>query len=349
MGNYSIVIEEVAKMLNSDVIVPPPITKKTLDLGSKHSPEFVCVPFKYNLGNFIESLDGGADVIIQAGGGCRFGYYGEVQREILKDLGYSFEFYNLSEFKNFFSFYPSFKKINPKLNIYKFLKHSFIAYFKMNAMDSLDDCIRKNIGFEINKGEFEKNQKLFLTDLKKADTALSVFLNKRKYRKIFKSIKVKKPKNLLKVGVVGELYVVMEPFSNYFMEKQLADKGIEVHRFITASYLLFGKTKHHKKELLMWAKPYLKYHIGADGTDSVAMANKLRKEGFDGIIHLKPFGCIPEVNAMSALQRLSKEKKFPIIYFSFDSHTSETGIKTRLEAFYDMLKMRKDKKTIQPS
>ena len=31
----------------------------------------------------------------------------------------------------------------------------------------------------------------------------------------------------------------------------------------------------------------------------------------------------------------------PIIYFSFDSQTSETGIKTRLEAFYDMLKIKK--------
>jgi hypothetical protein len=30
----------------------------------------------------------------------------------------------------------------------------------------------------------------------------------------------------------------------------------------------------------------------------------------------------------------------PIIYFSFDTLTSETGIKTRLEAFYDMLEMK---------
>ena len=33
----------------------------------------------------------------------------------------------------------------------------------------------------------------------------------------------------------------------------------------------------------------------------------------------------------------------PILYFSFDSQTSETGIKTRLEAFIDMITMRKEK------
>lgn len=33
-----------------------------------YSPDFVCVPFKYNLGNFIETLDNGANILVQAGG-----------------------------------------------------------------------------------------------------------------------------------------------------------------------------------------------------------------------------------------------------------------------------------------
>ena len=46
------------------------------------------MPFKYTLGCFIEALDRGAEVIVQAGGGCRLGFYGEVQEAILRDLGY---------------------------------------------------------------------------------------------------------------------------------------------------------------------------------------------------------------------------------------------------------------------
>jgi benzoyl-CoA reductase/2-hydroxyglutaryl-CoA dehydratase subunit BcrC/BadD/HgdB len=53
---------------------------------------------------------------------------------------------------------------------------------------------------------------------------------------------------------------------------------------------------------------------------------------------------MPEVNAMSALHRISKDYKIPIMYFSFDSQTSETGIKTRIEAFHDMLIMKKNGK-----
>ena len=80
------------------------------------------------------------------------------------------------------------------------------------------------------------------------------------------------------------------------------------------------------------------------GTESVAKAKMLAEKGFDGLIHIKPFGCMPEVNAMPILQKISKDYKIPILYFSFDSQTSETGVKTRLEAFYDMLIMKKGEK-----
>ena len=72
LGDYYIPIEYLLKKTTNLKVVPsPPITKKTIDLGSKYSPDFVCIPFKYNLGNFIETLDNGANILLQAGGGCR--------------------------------------------------------------------------------------------------------------------------------------------------------------------------------------------------------------------------------------------------------------------------------------
>jgi predicted nucleotide-binding protein (sugar kinase/HSP70/actin superfamily) len=71
MGNYHIPIEYLLKHLTyHEIKVAPPITKKTIELGTKYSPDFVCIPFKYNLGNYIEALESGANVLIQAGGGC---------------------------------------------------------------------------------------------------------------------------------------------------------------------------------------------------------------------------------------------------------------------------------------
>ena len=96
LGDYYYPIKYLLeKLTNLNVVPSPPITKKTIELGEKNSPTNACVPFKYNLGNFIESLDNGADILIQAGGGCRYRYYAEVQEKILRDLGYDFEFIKL--------------------------------------------------------------------------------------------------------------------------------------------------------------------------------------------------------------------------------------------------------------
>ena len=70
---------------------------------------------------------------------------------------------------------------------------------------------------------------------------------------------------------------------------------------------------------------------------------KLKEKRYDGIIHTKPFGCTPEVGVMPILSKLSNEKDIPIMFLSFDTETSNTGIKTRVEAFVDMLFMRKEK------
>lgn len=347
MGNYWVGFKSLAEMLGCEVVVPPPMTRRTLELGARHSPEFVCLPFKYNLGNFIEALEAGANVVIQAGGGCRFGYYGEVQEVILRDLGYDFEFVQLGGCRrnNVWSFAADFKSLNPR-NSYRTIWRAFrTAWRKAEVIDEVEDLIRKNIGFEAREGDFERAEKRFLRELDGANTRAAIDRVGAEAIRSLGDIPLDKPAGLMRVGVVGELYVLMEPFCNYQLEKRLAKHGVEVHRFVTMSNMLTHhfQGKDHLRKLLALADPYLRYHVGADGTESVAMAHKLMRDGFDGIIHIKPFGCMPEVNAMSALQRLSREHTFPVMYISYDSQNSETGVLTRLEAFCDMLSAKKRK------
>ena len=43
------------------------------------------------------------------------------------------------------------------------------------------------------------------------------------------------------------------------------------------------------------------------------------------------------------LQKVSEDYSVPVLYLTYDSQTSDTGLDTRLEAFYDMLAMKKGK------
>ena len=208
-------------------------------------------------------------------------------------------------------------------------------------MDKIDIIIRKNIGFATDKNEFLNLNNKMLKEFSSKNSLLGLTISYLKYKHKFKKIKVNKSKNCLKVGIIGELYTSMEPFSSYFLEEKLASFNIEVKRYTDLTYLLFTKalsTKH----MLRVTKKYCRYTLGADGLDNVYRTIKLSKK-YDGIIHTKPFGCTPEIGAIPIIEKVASEKNIPIIFFSFDSNTSEEGINTRLEAFYDLIKYRKEK------
>ena len=342
MGDYYIPINYLfSHILDGEIINSPAITSNTIELGTKYSPDFVCTPFKYTLGTFIECLEKGANILIQAGGGCRYGYYYELQEQILKDLGYEFEYYNLvSAGKTDIKYIVNcMKEINPKFSKIKALYYFLIAKKMVKYMDNIDDYIRMNIGFEENNGSFEHLKKKMLKSFSKTKGLISLIKKYYFYKKKFKNIKINKPDKCLKVGIIGELYTLMEPFSNYNLEKLLAGYHIEVKRFTNVSYLVFEKHRKMKKELKK--TKYIKYKMGADAADNICRAEYLCKNGYDGIIHIKSSFCTPEIGAIPIINKICSNYDVPVIFFSFDANTSEVGIKTRIEAFYDMIEMRK--------
>lgn len=350
MGNYQIPIYRflmsIIDIETTEVLMPKKISTNTITKGAKASPDFVCVPFKYNMGNYIEALDKGANVLIQAGGGCRYGFYAEVQEQILKDMGYEFTYISLMDGNgiDISAIYPKFLQLNPKLKWKQFVWNALIAIKSIALLDEIETYIRHHLAYERKIGLFERIHQEFLIEIGQIQKMGDIALIKKKYKKMLSQVPLKneeEKKAIIKIGIVGELYTSMEPFSSFFLERELAKLGCQVRRYTTVTYLLFQKSAAQKK-LLKKASSYISYTLGADGAESVAHTIELAKEGYDGIIHIKPFGCTPEINAMPMLQKISQDYEIPIMYLTFDSQTSETGIKTRIEAFYDMLWMKKE-------
>lgn len=342
MGDYDIPAEYLfSHILNVDVLKPPKITKKTIETGTKYSPEFICTPFKYTLGTMIEELEKGANILVQFGGGCRYGYYFELQKQLLKDLGYSFTYINLvTAGKNDIKkIYKDLKNVDSNFSIIKGIYYLLITIQMVKYMDKVDDYIRKNIGFSDSE-KMEKYRKRMLEEFRNIKGYFSLRKVYKKYFKMIKKIEVHKPSNCLKVGIIGELFTIMEPFANFYLEKELAKHNIEITRFTNVDYLLFKKKRELKKYIKRTKE--VTYSMGADASDNVARTVDMCKDGFDGIIHIKSTFCTPEIGAMPIINKICKEYGVPILFMSFDVNTSETGIKTRLEAFYDMLEMRKN-------
>ena len=205
-------------------------------------------------------------------------------------------------------------------------------------IDKIERYIRLNMGFEETKGEFERLEKEYFDGFKNNGILKNIIMYYR-YKKKFRNIKINKPSNPLKVRIVGELFSLIDSNTSFNVEKKLIKMGVEVYRDTDLTYLLITK-RFILGRMIRKGKKYIKYHLGADGTASVVRS--MDSLDMDGILHLKSFGCTPEISAMSILPKISNEYKIPILYFSFDAEDNEVGVDTRLEAFYDMLKGRKD-------
>ncbi len=345
MANYWIVLKALLESMGIEVVVPPRMSERTRELGCKYSPEFACIPFKMNLGNMIEALEMGADVLIQLGskGACRYGFYATVQEKIIKDLGYKFEMIGMgSSGFNFIHVYRMLKKLNRKITFFRFVRSLKYAWRKIYAIDLIEDKIRRLIPYSEGYTYMKKNHRDFLVKIDNASSFKEIDKVREEFNEKLETIKKPSFSDTVKIGIVGELYVVMDPITNLNVEDQLSRMGVEIIRSMSLTHLIrkyFNREKINYGEI---AKPYLEYDVSAHGQMSVAETILFSKNKIDGVIHLKPHGCMPEVVAMSALYKVNKDYKIPMLFFSFDEHTSPTGVANRLEAFIELIKRRKE-------
>lgn len=335
--------------LGIDVVYPPPITKKTVEMGVKLAPQNACFPLKVTLGNFIESIEKGADTLFMAGGvgPCRFGYYAQIQRIILEDLGYQVRFVLLDHPRyGWLPFLQALRAMSGKtLSPLRIGRVVSLAWKILRFTEDLEaqrralrcraddkDLLDAIIDGAIDRLRSVSSEAKFEGIKKDAEEAIN-------------SLELCENQALIRVGIVGEVYVAQEKRINFNVEKLLGDLGVYVHNSVsTVEYVLhtlpFTKSKE-KLEAWQMAKPYLRRFVGGEGIDSVGSTIRYARQGFDGVVHLYPFTCMPEIVAKSVLTRVKEDFNLPILHLAIDEHSGEAGLVTRVEAFVDVLERRK--------
>ncbi|ACB85335.1 acyl-CoA dehydratase activase-related protein [Natranaerobius thermophilus] len=347
MGSYWIASKTLFENLGVNVIIPPKTTKRTIELGVKYAPEFACFPLKITLGNFIEAAEQGADTFLIPGGigPCRFGFYGPVHKEILNDLGYQAElvigeppsagFINLIK-----GISPLIKNISLKM----LSEAGKLSWTKLLAIDHVSKSLNEWRPYEKEKHSLENLKTTTFTKLNKANSPEEVDKIKENFNSELSRLVTEKSINPIRVAIVGEIFLNLDETANQKIEQKLGLLGVEIERSIYLSdwiqeNLLPGKNhqKEKKHEIKKLAKPYLNDFVGGHGRESVGEAVLAHLEGLDGVIHVSPFTCMPEITAQGVLPKASNDLNFPIMSLSFDEQTGEAGVNTRLEAFIDLI------------
>ncbi|NLK00926.1 MAG: CoA protein activase [Clostridia bacterium] len=343
MGTSHVAFKYLLENLGYEVINPPTPSKKTITLGARYSPEFACMPFKVLLGTYMEVLDKGAEAIVTSGGigPCRAGFYGVLHEKILKDMGYDFKMiildpplYDIKEFFNTVSLLRP-KKIGWRgfINVVK------DSWAKLCALDEMEKEANLVRAYEVNKGDTTKKVNEIIEVIDAASTRKEIMGLQEKSISMLHEVPQNKLRKPLKIGLIGEIYVVIEPFMNYDIERLLGEMGVIVHRSIyvteyTRHTIWDRKAEDYIKEA---AKPYLELMIGGHGVNSVGETILYAQDGYDGVIQLAPFTCIPEIVSKSILVKVSEDYGIPVLTLHIDEQTGEAGIRTRIEAFLDLL------------
>ncbi len=355
LGSMYVFCKAIAESAGIPYVLPPATSDRTREIGEFHTNESVCLPLKMILGNFIEALEAGADTIVMVGSGppCRLGLYDRTIKIILDDLGYKYRWLTIPGIFNFQAFLQNHaetkelkKELSP-LNIAKFPGAIMIGWRKMRWCEHLERLAA-------TKRAVASSPRLvdlaYSRGMEAIDAAKSLFDIARAGKQAVAELEAINETGItpLKVMIVGEVYTVMEPTINLGIERRLGYAGVATHRssyfstHIRRGSRLDRKILKERNELIKLADPYFKYDVGAECNFSVAETIKAARDGYDGVVHVYPFSCMPETNAATVLATVASEHKIPVLSFALDRKDMGLRIDTQIEAFVDIMKMKKD-------
>lgn len=144
-----------------------------------------------------------------------------------------------------------------------------------------------------------------------------------------------KKTNPIYLAVVGYPYMLYDPYLSLDIIKKLVNMGV----YVITPEMLRERDKQKQagklKKTLFWTF----------SNEVIRSAYCLfENRSVDGIIHVTAFGCGPDFIVDKLMEIDAKKYKMPYLTITLDEQTGQEGLNTRLEAFVDMLKIKKAKR-----
>ncbi|MCL6638170.1 MAG: acyl-CoA dehydratase activase-related protein [Firmicutes bacterium] len=139
----------------------------------------------------------------------------------------------------------------------------------------------------------------------------------------------------LKFAVLGYPYALYDSFLSVGLLDKMHKLGVGV---VTAENI-------HPLLLALQRNCDLPKRLFWTFSDALLKAAHLlfKQKKVDGVLHLTAFGCGPDSLTNKFIEfEAKKSKDMPFMTLTIDEHTGEAGMATRLEAFVDMVRRRKE-------
>lgn len=257
---------------------------------------------------------------------------------ILKQDGYKFKVYNITN--NNINNYKVIKKINNKINIFIYIKYVILLYLTIYLINNLQKYIRSSIGYEINKGSFERIEKRINSTFTSKLNIISIIKNYFYYKGRLKEIYIDKPKKCLKIEILSNEYIFNKLYYDYTIENLLSNKNMKCDRYIGKTYI----NKIIKKYYMYKIKKYCKYDIGSNSIKNIYKVKKALNLKYDGIIFISNDENIIDECTSLIIESICKKENMPMINIKFDNNINKLYIDNNINMLYDLININNTKK-----
>ena len=175
--------------------------------------------------------------------------------------------------------------------------------------------------------------------------------------------KLEEGEESLKVAVVSHSYIVNDEFASLEMRRKLQNLGVDIitseqmprsliyRQLKKLSYYDYGLaiedidniSKNEHKKYFIGNNDYLYFEFEHELVGTTM--HYLESGSIDGILMIVNFICGPASVSLEYVKQYAKriQSNTPLSIITLDAHTGEAGFQTRLEAFIDILRLKKAK------
>jgi predicted nucleotide-binding protein (sugar kinase/HSP70/actin superfamily) len=349
LGSWTQIAEGYLRALGLDVVSPPKTTRRTLDLGVAHCPESVCVPCKLLFGNYLEAAERGADTIIMLGGPgtCRLGYSVARHGAQLATMGFECRVHTLDLLNLPRDMLRLTRELTFERPLHQLIEPVRLLISLMRLVEQVETTALALRPRELHRGSVDRALATTLGRIGAIQDGSQLQSERDEILDHMGMVPYDAGRPVLRLGLVGDIYTILTPFLNLGLERELGRLGVEARRWFTlrirvARPVLPASLRRDRKSRAARAgRRYLARDVGGFAKSTIGEAALMAQGEVDGLVHVAPFNCTPEIVAQSALVSMKRQQGVPVLNLSFDEQTARAGLITRLEAFTDMLWTRK--------
>ncbi|MBU1050267.1 hypothetical protein KKG90_09630 [Candidatus Bipolaricaulota bacterium] len=344
-GTNYIAVRGLLKALGQDLATPPAINTSIIEQGIHAAHPFLCFSGKLVLGQLHEQIRQGEQrmVFMSSLGpeACRCADTSEYMTSLFGPECPGFSSHRIggdgvgSALENLRSHFGQQVRKSQCVRAYA------MFFGKVDVLDKIaKSCTRMRC---LSSGP-SLVQALETEALSRTDRADSLFALWRTSRWLDRAI-AKLPRRsrlpALRIGVVGGEHILSELGTIMQKLRHLADQGILLD-WRGGFRQLARADERRLAPLKRSCSTYLQEPASTSEIFSCAHALDFIHEGYDGLLHVYAFGCMPQTSLKPILQRIAQDSHIPLLSLAIGERFTEEGLDNRLEAFVDLLSLRKN-------